>query len=92
MNKILAALIAIAILPLPYAYYEVLRVIVSIGVTYLLITNWINLKEFQARLTAVIIIILFNPIYPIFLSKSWWVVIDIISAWIIYTLFKSETH
>ena len=73
MNKITGILLIIGALPLPIEYYDFLRIVVSImaalnlysGGTYLFIP----------------ILVLFNPILPIYLySKPLWVIIDIISG------------
>ncbi len=79
MNKILAALLFLAVLPLPYAYYEILRVAVCLGVIYVLVKEW-PLLEGQTKGAFMVIAVLFNPFSPIYLSKIIWVVIDIITG------------
>lgn len=49
MNKMLATLLFIAVLPLPYAYYEFLRVAVCLGVIYIIIKGWSLLDSPQNR-------------------------------------------
>jgi len=61
-------------LPLPGEYYELLRIIVSIMAI-------INI--FKAYYIFIPILILFNPIMPVYLySKALWVIIDIISGFV----------
>ncbi|CAN6132704.1 hypothetical protein MCEKH37_00330 [Methylophilaceae bacterium] len=79
MNKILAALLFVAVLPLPYAYYEILRVAVCLGALYMLVKEW-PLLEGQTKGALIVIAVLFNPFSPIYLSKIIWVVIDIITG------------
>jgi hypothetical protein len=79
VNKILAALLFLAVLPLPYAYYEILRVAVCLGVIYVLVKEW-PLLEGQTKGAFMVIAVLFNPFSPIYLSKIIWVVIDIITG------------
>ena len=79
MNKILAALLFLAVLPLPYAYYEILRVAVSLGVLYMLVKEW-PLLDGKTKGVFIVIGVLFNPFSPIYLSKVIWVVIDIIAG------------
>jgi hypothetical protein len=79
MNKILAALLFLAVLPLPYTYYEILRVAVCLGVIYLLVKEW-PLLEGQTKGAFIVIAVLFNPFSPVYLSKITWVVIDIITG------------
>ena len=79
MHKILAGLLFLAILPLPYAYYEVLRVIVCLGVAFIVITEWKNIDE-SAKAILVVIAILFNPFAPIYLSKVVWMIADFVTG------------
>ena len=79
MNKILAALLFVAVLPLPYAYYEILRVVVCLGVLYMLVKEW-PLLEGQTKGVFIVIAVLFNPFSPIYLSKIIWMIIDIIAG------------
>ncbi len=77
MNKILATMVFIAILPLPYMYYEILRVVVCLGIIFMLISSWANL-EGLTKAILIVIALLFNPFSPIYLSKMVWVVIDLV--------------
>ncbi len=79
MNKILAGLLFIAILPLPYSYYELLRVAVCLGVAFITISEWKNIND-SAKAILIVIAILFNPFSPIYLSKTIWMLIDFIAG------------
>ena len=79
MNKILAALLFVAVLPLPYAYYEILRVAVCLGVLYMLVKEW-PLLEGQTKGVFIVLAVLFNPFSPIYLSKIIWMIIDIVAG------------
>ncbi len=73
-----ALLLFIAVLPNPLKYYWLLRVIVSIGATLVILKNMVN--GYWVVLFGVILI-LFNPIFPIhFYMKLPWVPVDIISG------------
>ena len=68
-----------AIAEWPYGYYILLRWITCI--TSILVT----LKAFEknidwAKVVFIVIAILFNPLTPIYLSRSTWIPIDIITA------------
>lgn len=70
-----AILLFIGVFPLPYDYYMLLRVIVFISALYIVSHNkdeW--LYVFLG------IAILFNPVFPIYLSKPLWIPIDIITG------------
>lgn len=73
-----ALLLFIAVLPNPLQYYWVLRVIVSIGAILIILKN--ITKGYLVVLFGVILI-LFNPIFPIhFYMKLPWIPIDIASG------------
>ena len=77
MIKILAFLVLIAVFPLPYSYYEILRIVVCLGVVFIVVKEW-NSLDTTTRAVLAVIAILFNPFSPIYLSKMIWVVIDLI--------------
>ena len=73
------AILLLAIADLPYGYYTLLRIIVTIvaGITAFIASEQEN--QFWMILFGAIAI-LFNPIIPIYLDKDVWVVIDVIVA------------
>ena len=77
MIKILAFLVLIAVFPLPYSYYEILRIVVCLGVVFIVVKEW-NSLDTTTRAVLAVIAILFNPFSPIYLSKMIWVVIDLL--------------
>ena len=89
MHKMLTFALLIAIFDLPYVYYEILRPVVFLGVGILLFNNW-KIIELREKLLLIQIIVLFNPIMPLVLSKSWWIIFDASSAWIIYRTFNTD--
>lgn len=76
---IVCAMLLLAIADLPYGYYTILRIIVTIvaGITAFIASEQDN--EIWMLLFGAIAI-LFNPIIPIYLDKDAWLVIDIIVA------------
>lgn len=86
MPLVLAVLYFIAIADLAYGYYTFIRIIslVMLGifiVAYCMVCDQakISLLNFP-NITAAIILILFNPIFPIYMDKSTWIVFDVIAA------------
>jgi hypothetical protein len=75
-----AAMLCAALLPLPYGYYQLLRLVVtgSCG----LLAYW----EFRKNglviwlMALILVAILFNPIVPVRLDRDQWAVIDIAVA------------
>ena len=81
-----AVLLFLAVFPLPYDYYKILRIIVFISALYLVSQN--KNEWFYIFLG---IAILFNPILPVYLSKEIWVLIDI-TIGILYLLNYNQTQ
>lgn len=74
-----AALLVLALADLPYGYYSFLRLAVTVAAV------WIAVEA--ARSSAVgwavaagAVAVLFNPVFPIWLSKSAWAPLDLLSA------------
>ena len=80
-----AVLLLIAIFDLPYVYYDILRSFISLSAIYFLIHVFISEIDHSYIQLAVLIVYiymlrLFNPIWPVWLDKSTWIVYDIIAA------------
>ncbi|KQM79045.1 hypothetical protein ASE74_00230 [Pedobacter sp. Leaf216] len=75
-----------AILKLPIEYYTFLRTIVSLGAV-LHIYSWINQKNYSLAIVFILVLILFNPFFPIYLHrKSIWIPLDVITG-LLFLLF-----
>jgi hypothetical protein len=74
-------MLLLALAPLPYGYYTLLRLIVTIGAAGL------GLIEYRqsGRLTVWAVLfglvaLLFNPLIPVYLSRNIWAMVDIAVA------------
>lgn len=83
--SIISATLLILAIPsfLPYDYYIILRWVITISA----IINAVGFNK--SKLTGWVLIfsalaILFNPLFPIYLNKSSWVAIDLISTIIFF--------
>jgi hypothetical protein len=77
---LIAALLFLAILKMPAAYYDFLRVVVTVGAIVAIV---VELKEgFSSWVLAfAILAVLFNPIEPIYLyKKSVWAPLDFLGG------------
>ena len=82
MNKIIGILLFVAVLPLPMGYYDLLRIIVSIGAV---------LNILGGRSIFIPVLIIFNPIIPVYLyDKAIWTIIDIVSGMIFFASDEEE--
>ena len=83
MNKIISLLLLVALFPLPYSYYQLLRIFVTLGgLLYAFKFYESDLKE-KAVLFG-FIAILWNPVAPIYLDRSTWMILDIAGALVFY--------
>jgi hypothetical protein len=71
-----ASMLLIAIAPMPYGYYSLLRIVIFGIFTWGAIISY-GEKDLTTTFFFVIIAILFNPIIKIELNKGLWVFIDI---------------
>ena len=77
---ICAGLLLLGMISLPMGYYTFLRITVTCGSIYIILTEKNNGINFWI-ITFGLMAILFNPIFPIHLyDKSVWMVIDFICA------------
>jgi len=91
MNRLLAVLLFIAILPMPYSYYLYLRIAVMLGIIYLLVSNW-KIEDDKTKAILIVIGILFNPFTPFYITKWVWIIIDFIAGMYLWTYLKIKTY
>ena len=77
LKLITSGMLFLAIFQLPYGYYNLLRLVVTISSGISSFNAYENEKVGIAIIFA-IICLLFNPIFPIYLDKSMWIPIDIL--------------
>lgn len=70
----------IGIFRLPIEYYTFLRILISIG-ALLVLYNTLSFKQHYFSIIFFVILILFNPIFPIyFYRKGIWIPLDLITG------------
>ena len=82
------AILLIALAPMPYGYYTLLKVIVCGVFTWAALITYSKKPSYLPWVFA-LLAAMFNPIIPIILSKELWVPIDIGAALFLY-LNKKE--
>ena len=76
-------LIIAPILPLPYSFYIFLRYFITISsllVIYRLFLKACLIIELETTVGMIVVAILYNPIFPIYLSKEMWLPINFITS------------
>ena len=79
IKYITAGLLLLAVLPLPYAYYTLLRLVVTAVSAYSAFLSYGD-KSMGWAFVFAIITILFNPFVPFYMDKSSWMIFDIVAA------------
>ena len=77
--NLIAVLILIAALPVPYGYYQFIRYAAPAGIIFILINGWQGFDSLNKAIL-LLIVLLFNPIEQFNLGRSLWIVADLISA------------
>lgn len=70
-------MLLIALGDLPYSYYQLLRIVVC-GVSIFLIWYFIQVKIEWLGWLFIVPAILFNPIFPVYMDKSAWQLLDLV--------------
>lgn len=74
-----ATLLMLALLPLPYGFYTLLRLVVTICAGVIAYHHWQSGGKGMA-LAMAFIALLFNPLIPVYLSRDVWAPIDLCLA------------
>ena len=72
-------MLVMAVLPLPYGYFMLLRLVVTASATYVAYENFVK-GIANWGVIFVVIALLFNPFYVVHFDKAIWAVIDLIVA------------
>ena len=83
LNKIVPGLLLIALLPLPYFYYQLLRIVVTV-VASIYAYKFYEDNQMPKVIIFGIIALIWNPIFPIYMDKSVWMILDIVGATVFY--------
>ena len=65
----------------PYGIYTLLRIVVTLSAAFVIYDNYKKLNKVNTTIVIFsIILIVFNPIFPIRLNRELWLPIDLITA------------
>lgn len=91
-NIILVPVLAlvVAVLPLPYGYYALLRLVVTAFAAFFAYTEYNTHDKYTGWFFSfVAVALLFNPLVPVHLSRSSWFLLDLIGAGVFAAYWKS---
>ncbi len=78
---VIAAILFASIAEFPYAFYQLMRIVVPLlSVIYLIYASLFTDGFSLMHIPNILIVILWNPMLPIHLDKETWVVIDAIAG------------
>ncbi len=86
-----ASALLLALFPMPIEYYTFLRILTTIGAVAVLV-NEMKRDVTLTGILFIVVLIVFNPIFPIYLYKKYlWMPLDILTAalFLIYS-FKEK--
>lgn len=76
-----AVLLVVAVLPLPYGYFQFLRIVVTAAAAFVAFVEWERLGGWNTWVVGFVgLALLFNPVWPVHLNKGAWRLIDPASA------------
>lgn len=76
---VISAILFFSIGELPYGFYTFMRIVVPILSVIYLFFAFNKTDEFNLMMIPnILIVILWNPIFPVYLDKETWVIIDVI--------------
>lgn len=77
-------LLGVAIFPMPYGFYQFLRLAVCGSMVYYIIQEYS--KNYKINTVACIITLLYNPVFPVHLNKDIWQMLNVLTAIYLYYL------
>ena len=75
-----AVALAIALFPLPYGYYKLLRVVVCLAAIVIAAHSYDKPNAGAWPLAFIALAIVFNPIIPLHLHRAVWLPVDVVAA------------
>ncbi|UHS56026.1 DUF6804 family protein [Agrobacterium vaccinii] len=84
-----AIALVIAVLPLPYGYYTLLRLVITAFAAFFAYVEYDKQKTLSGwAIGFIAVALLFNPLIPVHLSRSSWFFLDLIAAGVFGAYWK----
>lgn len=85
--------LTIAMFPMPYGYYQILRFLIFILMGYIAFNEYNDKYLNKIFVLSIILVILYNPLKPIFFTRNIWLFINIYSILsILFIFFLSQKN
>lgn len=81
IRVILVVLVLWALLPInPYGYYQLLKVVVCMGCSYLGVKTWNATKGRELAWLYITAAVIYNPLVPLHLGRPIWTLVNILTV------------
>jgi len=82
-------LLVLAVLPLPYGYYTLLRLVVCFTAVFL---AWFSYKQQRVRWAWImgLLALVFNPVIPLYFGREFWIFVDVATA-VVFAIFLKKS-
>ena len=82
-------LLVLAVLPLPYGYYTLLRLVVCFTAVFL---AWFSYKQQRVRWAWImgLLALAFNPVIPLYFGREFWIFVDVATA-VVFAIFLKKS-
>ena len=80
-------MLGLALLPLPYAYYMLLRIVIFGVSAYLAVAAFSADKTELAWMLAINALI-YNPVFPVHMTKDVWMIINLLTIGLLVNIYK----
>lgn len=84
-----ALMMAVAVLPMPYGYYQFLRLVTVIAAGWIAVYLWSEGRSAWA-VAMCCVALLFNPVFRVALERDHWVPLNVIAALLFLTAMVSN--
>lgn len=87
MKKLLITcciLLGLAIFPMPYGFYQFLRLAICGIMAYYIIKEYLQVSKLN--IISCMIVLLYNPLFPVYFSKDIWQILNVLTAIYLYHL------
>lgn len=88
---VLSLLLIVGIFDMPYGYYTFLRITITLSSIFLAYLNYKD-NSFYWFWFFCLVAILFNPVFPIYLDKYHWLILDIVISFMFLVSIKRSIN
>ena len=84
ISKVVAGMLLLSLLPMPYGYYQLLRLATTAAALVGMVRAY-QVRDNGWLIGLGVVALLFNPVFPVYFSRGMWAVVDVgvaVAFWI----------